>query len=91
MAPAEDPIIAAHKHSRANREEILKSDQCGCLYCLHTFRPEEISQWCDESSSPYATAVCPHCGIDSVLGDRSGHPLAPEFLAAMKKRWFLKI
>ncbi len=30
----------------------------------------------------------PRCGIDSVIGSRSGFPLTPEFLAGMKQHWF---
>lgn len=36
---------------------------------------------------PYA-AICPKCGIDSVIPDASGVPLSAEFLATMKKWWF---
>jgi hypothetical protein len=34
------------------------------------------------------TAICPRCGIDSVIGDESGYPVTREFLAAMKAHWF---
>jgi hypothetical protein len=26
--------------------------------------------------------------VDSVIGDKSGLPLTPEFLSQMKRRWF---
>jgi hypothetical protein len=32
------------------------------------------------------TALCPHCGIDSVLPDTV--PLEAAFLEAMRKHWF---
>ncbi len=37
---------------------------------------------------PEQTAICPRCGIDSVIGDKSGFALTPTFLAEMKKAWF---
>jgi hypothetical protein len=32
--------------------------------------------------------MCPRCGIDSVLGDRSGFPISAEFLGEMHRYWF---
>jgi acetone carboxylase gamma subunit len=34
------------------------------------------------------TAVCPRCGIDSVIGSAAGYPLTREFLSAMEQYWF---
>jgi len=34
------------------------------------------------------TALCPHCGIDSVIGESSSVPITKEFLGKMKKYWF---
>ena len=34
------------------------------------------------------TAICPFCGIDSVIGDRSGVPITKEFLSGMNQVWF---
>jgi hypothetical protein len=33
-------------------------------------------------------ALCPHCGIDSVIGDASGYEISPTFLARMHEAWF---
>ena len=33
-------------------------------------------------------AMCPKCGIDSVLGDASGFMLSKNFLDGMNARWF---
>ena len=52
-----------HDKSSYHRDAIEKSLWCGCFYCLNTFRPEEIEEWIDKSQ----TALCPKCGIDSVL------------------------
>jgi hypothetical protein len=51
-----------------NKDEIISSEICSCFYCLAKFTPNEINEWVDEGS----TAICPKCGIDSVVpGDIS--------------------
>ena len=77
-------VVTAHGHSTFNREEINNSIECACFFCLKTFKPQEIKEWIEESD----TALCPKCGVDSVLGDKSGFPLTTEFLEAMHKSWF---
>jgi hypothetical protein len=80
----DDAHITAHRHSIRHREEIERSDTCGCFYCLELFPPATIAKWVDEG----VTARCPRCGIDSVLGNASGYPLTEEFLRRMKAHWF---
>jgi hypothetical protein len=49
------------------------------------FPPDEIGAWLGDEG----TALCPHCGIDAVIGDQSGHPVArKEFLRALHAYWF---
>ncbi len=85
----EDWLHDAHKHSIFHRAEIEASALCGCFHCRRTFAPGEIDEWTDEDRPPQEqTALCPRCGIDSVIGDKSGFPLTIEFLRAMKRKWF---
>jgi hypothetical protein len=78
-------LEAAHKQSIFHRDEILNSGVCGCFYCLTTFLPNQITEWADENK----TALCPNCGIDSVVGDKSGNPVNDEiFLKEIYERWF---
>ena len=58
---------------------------CGCFYCVTRFPPTAISDWVDESSS---TALCPNCGIDSVIPEQREKPLSDELLTAMHDYWF---
>ena len=74
----------AHKHCFKNRDEQAKSLLCGCFYCERTFPSAKIDEWIDEGQ----TAMCPFCGIDSVLGSASGFELGKEFLHRMNERWF---
>lgn len=87
-------LIAAHERSSLHRAEVLASDICGCFYCQATFPPTEIKDWVEERpngggiSSHGETALCPSCGIDSVIGSASGFPITPDLLQRMKGHWF---
>lgn len=81
-----EAIIRAHKYSINHRSSIIKDKICGCFYCLKIFRPDEISSWIDDASDQ--TALCPYCGIDSVLGENSGFPITINFLTKMNSYWF---
>lgn len=82
-------ITEAHKHCFKNREEIEASSICGCFHCCSVFEPTTIYEWWDDDEAGIGlTAVCPICGIDSVLGSSSNYSINSEFLNAMKKHWF---
>lgn len=81
---AEPDLESAHKVSIHNRQQIAQSEVCGCFHCLAVFAPSEIEEWVDNDD----TALCPKCGIDSVLGSASGFPIEKKFLRRMKVRWF---
>lgn len=82
-------LRVAHKHSIHHRAEIEASALCGCFYCLATFAPGEIERWVDvHEPAPRHTALCPRCGIDSVLGDKSGFAITPDMLRDMNQAWF---
>jgi hypothetical protein len=82
-------IEPAHKFSSGHRSQVEASETCGCFYCLATFPPTAIEEWVDEDDAGVGqTALCPRCGIDSVLGSKAGFPLTQEFLGAMKQHWF---
>jgi hypothetical protein len=81
-------IIDAHAHSTRHRDAILTSEVCGCFSCLAVFPPGALEAWVDATEGVGQTALCPKCGIDSVIGSRSGYPIGPEFLGEMRKHWF---
>ncbi len=74
----------AHKRSIKHRAELTASSNCGCFFCCNIFPPSEIEDWTDDNQ----TALCPKCGIDSVIGDASGYVISEDFLANMNGRWF---
>ena len=48
-------FVKAHKHTEF-QQEILKSDVCGCFYCLEIFSPSEITDWHGEDCKGYPLA-----------------------------------
>ena len=85
-----EAYIEAHKYSCNHMEELKKDKVCGCFYCLTVFSPEEIESWliADNDADRLGTAICPYCGIDSVIGESSGYPITKEFLKKMNEHWF---
>ena len=79
------PLVEAHAHCANHREELEASDLAGCFYCCGVFSSGIIDEWTDDDT----TALCPKCGIDSVIGDASGHPVNDvKFLKEMNGLWF---
>ena len=85
-----ESYIEAHKHCANHMEKLKKDKICGCFYCLSVYSPEEIESWiiADDDIDRFGTAICPHCGIDSVIGESSGYPITKEFLQEMNEYWF---
>ncbi|MBX3635118.1 MAG: cytoplasmic protein [Rubrivivax sp.] len=91
-----DDLLAPHRHTANNRAEVEASTLCGCFYCVQTFPPAEIVAWGgldasnfdDPDAAAGGTALCPRCGSESVIGDRSGYPINAQFLTRMHEAWF---
>ena len=83
-------LYKAHHFCSYNRGAIeTMSTQCGCFHCLRTFESKDIKEWTDNNE----TALCPYCGIDSVLGNKN--PFCEDmdfstgkFLKEMQVCWF---
>jgi hypothetical protein len=76
--------ISAHNWSSYNRLILRNGDLCGCFYCLEVFPASKIRDWTDDGD----TALCPNCGVDSVIGSGSGYPIQRAFLSKMHDHWF---
>jgi len=79
-----DKLKEAHKHSDNHKLDISLSDKCGCFYCLNHFEPSEIKEWIDGGQ----TALCPRCGIDSVIAGNTGYLEDEWFFSDMHNYWF---
>lgn len=77
-------VEQAHGHSMNNRETLSRSEMCGCFSCFVVIPVARITRWVDTGE----TAVCPECGVDSIIGDAAKIPLTEEFLDAMYQHWF---
>jgi hypothetical protein len=78
-------ILDAHTHTLGHRLELEASQTVGCFYCCEVYSPSEIEDWVDNDDC----ALCPRCGIDSVIGEASGFPVADKkFLKEMNEFWF---
>ena len=76
----------AHKWSDNNIKAVLRSKKCGCFHCGRIFDASEIYN--SKYGLDYKFALCPYCGIDSVIPDASGYPITEEFLEGMRNTWF---
>lgn len=76
--------IAAHKHASRHRAEIESSSRCGCYFCFRSFASSDIKVWIDANQ----TALCPRCGVDSVIGSASQHRIDDAFLRGMHTHFF---
>lgn len=88
-------LIAAHRHSANHRAEIEASTDCGCFHCLQIFPSLEITAWSgwdaptpgEPETENALTALCPRCGSESVIGDKSGFSIDAHFLNLMNEAW----
>lgn len=81
----EQYILNAPKFSMKNRKAVESSQLCGCYQCLEIFLPKEIVNWTDQ----HKTAICPKCGIDSVLTEQN-LTLTKDNLKKLFDYWFAK-
>lgn len=86
MKYSKELLHATHKISYANKTRLSVPQKCGCFYCLRFFSSEDIVDW--SVDKPDWTAICPYCGIDSVIGENDGYPLTEDFLEEMFEEWF---
>lgn len=72
-----------HARSRHNRSWLQRSRVCGCFHCCNEYPFEQIDAWTDDG----LTAICPRCGVDSVLGFAS-KTADQSLLREMHDHWF---
>ncbi len=67
----------------SNKETVLASKIVGCYHCLKHYASTNISNFVENN------AICVYCGVDAVIGDRSGLPVTDEkFLQKMHLHHF---
>ncbi len=78
-------LESLHRECANHREKLEAAQNCACFYCQTVFPFTEITEWIDQGET---TALCPNCGIDSVIPSPSGSPISNEILASMHAYWF---
>ena len=79
-------LIKLHKCAINNRKKIEISDTCGCFYCKEIFYAGDITEWTDDGE----TAICPKCGVDSVICNDSNYKVTEEDLEKLHEYYFNK-
>jgi hypothetical protein len=78
--------------SARHREHILRSDVLGCFFCVRCFDVHAIETWWDRDAHGVGqTATCPHCGLDTVIGNAMGIEITDELLSALQDYLFWRI
>ncbi|MDR1027366.1 MAG: hypothetical protein LBL46_03040 [Rickettsiales bacterium] len=87
MAAIPQTYKDAHEHCLGNWQAVKQSKVCGCFYCGKLLSADAITDFITEPSGS-KTAICPECGIDSIIGDASGVELSKDFMNKMHLAWF---
>lgn len=73
-----------HTYSTNNRRFVAISDKCYCFYCRACVDHSEIVDYLKDEQ----TAVCPKCGIDSIIPDRIDETVDESIIAKLHAYWF---
>jgi hypothetical protein len=76
-------ILDVPKRSFKNKSLIKSCNNCGCYNCKNIISSKEIKIWTDN----WETAICPKCGIDSIIPESSDFKLNEEFLSEVHDYW----
>jgi len=63
-----------------NSNDIMRYAQCGCYFCVEVIEVEEVVEFTDNGE----TALCPKCGIDSLIPNETNL----EYLGELCEKWF---
>ena len=75
-----------HKKSFKNAAAVRQSTKCGCFNCQRIFDANKVIDFVTERDGQ-KTALCPYCGIDSVIQDFNVE-VTPALLKTMNREWF---
>ena len=81
-----EDLMRIHQHSIFNEDRLKSIHRAGCFSCESILQIDEIKDWVD--APPNRTALCPHCGIDSVLAEDADLELSDALLKTMYEFFF---
>ncbi len=79
-----DHVKDAYLHTIHNREEINASSIVYCASCRTFEHPSEIKKFIDDGK----TGICPHCGINALVGNACGLKLSNNVLNELHHMYF---
>jgi len=86
-------INKATKLSTRNAQRAKNSKFCGCFFCTSIFKSSAIEEWISEhprDKHEFASIVCPHCRMKTVICDEQQLDINKELLIEINTRWFGK-
>lgn len=84
-ASSKEDLLRAHTYTLDNYPMLFAQQACVCIYCKERFASHAIR---DYSYSEKGTALCPKCGIDSIVGEYAGFELSDAFIEKMHEYFF---
>jgi len=75
--------LGVHHFCNDNKLGVQESQRCGCFCCCRIFPARDVTEYVGTAPR----AVCPLCGIDSVLPG-AWIELTTELLVEMEQKWF---
>lgn len=88
----DDNIIRViYSYTYQNRKLLKRYKNCTCIYCGANFHYTKINSWVNDTEE--LTAICPKCGIDSVVPTKvknkvDDYTLTEELRINVKKLYF---
>ena len=73
-----------HCYSTHNKKWVDTADQCYCFYCKRRINAADITEYADDGQ----TALCPKCGVDSLLPDSIEEAVDAITVSLMHEYWF---
>lgn len=80
----ESQMKRLHAYASHNKELIEKSDRCYCFYCNANMGSGEIEKYLDKEE----TALCPKCGVDSIIPDSIDEQIDENIISELHDYWF---
>ena len=81
---AKKALKQIHNHSFKNRAEIAQSLICYCIHCQKACASGQVEKWVDDGE----TAICPKCGVDSLIGSAAEYEMTEPLLKELHEFYF---
>lgn len=81
--PTKTELVALREQSFKNQVKVLQAKECCCFDCAKFFASSEVVGWIDDGDQK--TAMCPHCGFDTVIPIDPNNPISEELLKAIQE------